>query len=343
MAKLSVLSPEQLRAELKEDRWWPVYLLAGADTFRAESTAQWLKQKCMDPGMGDLNIDTLWADEKTPAQIVETVSAFAMFGGRRMVWVRHAEELPAGDAMRPLLEYLEDPSPDNILVFTSQKLDKRLKFTTACTQRGRVVEFAPLRGGELRAQVRRQARGLELDLAPDSVEALLDLVGEDLAEIQRELEKLSLAVETSGETGALDAETVRRAVAGSRDIDAFELADAMDPAQARQALRRWWEMRSRGSDVYGASAVLMWRFRQLLQLRTALDGGLDARDAARVVGLSPWQAKRVLPLVQALSADFLEKTLQGFLRAEGRAKGTSLDADLAYDLAILDWAVRSDS
>jgi DNA polymerase III delta subunit len=56
------------------------------------------------------------------------------------------------------------------------------------------------------------------------------------------------------------------------------------------------------------------------------------------VGMSPWQANRLIPLMQSYSSHYLKRTLGDLLRAESRAKSTSIGAGLAYDLAILAWA-----
>ena len=153
MAGLTILDPGQLRGELKEGSIHSVYLFAGADGFRAERTARWLREKVVDPAMGGLNSESIWADERSPAQIAEAAAAYPMFGGRRFLWVRHAEMLSSGTAIESLLQYLSRPSESTVLVFTSSKLDKRLKFTAACAAKGRVVDFAPLSAGALRSQI----------------------------------------------------------------------------------------------------------------------------------------------------------------------------------------------
>lgn len=331
-----VLDPDQLRGELKEGNIHPVYLLAGTDAFRSERTARWLREKVVDPAMGGLNAESMWADERSPAQIVESAAAYPMFGGRRFLWVRHAEKVPTGAAVEPLLRYLERPAESTVLVLTASKLDKRLKLTAACAQRGRVVDFGPLHGSAQRSQVLRQAREHGIVLDARAAEALLELVGDDLAEIEAELAKLALLLDD--DAGSIDESTVREMVGRSRDIDAFELADALDPRHPERALERWFDLRQRGGDVMGAAAILAWRLRQLAQLRAAMDDGLSAADAARQLGLSPWQTKRLNPLLNNYSTKGLQKTLEAFRRADRRAKGLGIDAGTAYDLALLEWS-----
>jgi DNA polymerase-3 subunit delta len=331
---LTVLSPDQLRGELKQGDVARVYLLAGPDGFRMERTARWLREKALDGPMGELNTSNFWADEVQPAKIAQDAAAFPMFGGQRFVWVRHAESLPAGETLAPLLEYLARPVDSTVLVLTSSKLDKRLKLTAACADAGRVVEFAPLRAAEVPGQVAAQARALGLELAPDAVRTLVDLVGDDLAEIDQELQKLAL----QAEEGPLGPTEVRTLVARSRSIDGFELANAMDQRNPRELVRAWTELRRRGTDPFGTAAILGWRLRQLVLLQELINQGHPARDAASLAGLPPWQAKHLIPMLESHSRHSLQRTLEGFVQADRRAKSSSLGAGLAYDMAILAWA-----
>lgn len=336
---VDVVDPSVLRSELKQGELRPVYLLAGEDGFRSERTAHWLRDKVTEDDPTGLNAESVWADETTPARIAEAASAFPMFGGRRFLWVRHAQSLPTGAAIEPLLRYLERPSESTILVLTSAKLDKRLKFTAACAQAGRVVDFSPLSGRDLHAQVARQAQAHGLKIDAEAIHTLTDLVGDDLTELDSELAKLGLQPDATD--GTLTADRVRELVGRSRDVDGFELADSLDPRHPEAFLHGWTEQRRRGADVFGAAAILTWRLRQLTTLQEALGSGMDAREAGTVAGMSPWQQKRVIPLARAYSHAGLQRTLEGFRQADRRAKSSSLGADLAYDLAVLRWATRA--
>lgn len=338
---LEVLQPDALRTELKKGSIAPVYLLAGADAYRAERTARWMRERVVEAAAGGLDAEGAWADETTPSRIAEAASAYPMFGGRRFLWVRRAENLPAGPAIEPLLRYLRNPADCTVLVFTSTKLDKRLKFTQACAEGGRVVEFAPLAGSALTAQLERQAQSHGLRLLPAALRLLLDLVGEDLAELDQELAKLALQPEVDGSDQTLDETIVRQLVGRSRDIDAFDLAQALDPRNATNLLHGWTELRRRGGDVMGAGAILGWRLRQLTQLREALDAGYSPAEAGRLLGMSPWQVRSLISCLENSSSHLLHTSLEAFRRADLRAKSSSLGAELAYDLAVLKWAAAA--
>ncbi len=338
MAAPKILDPDALRRSLADGDPAPVYLLGGPDTWRAERTAQWLRNKLLDPATAEFNAQVIYADDSGPAAITEAASAYPMFGTRRFIWVRHAEGLPSGAAIEPLLKYLENPAETTVLVFSSSKLDKRLKFTTACAKAGCAVDFQTLSGRELLHQVQRQAKAHRLPLGTGAVETLVDLVGEDLGEIDTELAKLSLLRAENEDIGP---EEVRQLVARSRDLDAFEVADLLQADDPIPALRSWMRIRSGRGDAIGTAAILNWRLRQLALLRSAMEEGERPADAAKRAGLAPWQARRMEPLARATTLAALERTLSAFRKADLRAKSSSLGADLAYDLAILEWAVES--
>lgn len=338
MASAKILTPSELKSTLAKNDPAPVYLLAGPDTWRAERTALWLKEKVLDPQSAEFNAQVLQADECSPEAIVEAASAYPMFGSKRFVWVRHAEALGSGAALEGLLKYLESPATSTILVFTSAKLDKRLKFTSACARAGCAVDFQNLRGSAVFTQVARQAQSLALKLSRDAVEELVDLVGEDLGELQSELEKLALLQEGDAELGP---EEVRLLVARSRDLDAFAVADLLSSDDPLPALRAWTKVRVGGGDPIGTAAILSWRLRQLASFRAVLDTGEDAASAARRLGIPPWQARRLASLAASSSFTQLRTTLEHMRRADRRAKSSRLGASLSYDLALLSWAVES--
>lgn len=337
MAAAKPLDPRALLSRLKAGTIDPVYLLAGPDGFRSERTARWLRGHVVEEATADFNVEVLQADERAPAAIAEAAQAFPMFGGRRFLWVKHAEALPSGSALDPLLNYLESPAPSTVLCFTSSKLDKRLKFTTACAEAGAVVDFSPLSGPALIEQVERQARAHGIELGHGAAALLVDLVGDDLAEVDGELAKLGLYLDEGH--GPLAPDELRELVGRSRDVDAFALADQLDAAAPLEALRSWFGLRARGGDVYGASAILGWRLRQIAQLREAAESGLGPREAGGALGMGSWQLDRLKPLVRGADRSSVDASLEAFRRADRRAKSSSLGAGLAWDLALLEWAL----
>jgi DNA polymerase-3 subunit delta len=338
---LVTVNPEDLLASLKAGESRPVYLLAGPDSHRMEKTARWLRERSVDAEGRDFNCETLYGDECKPGQIVEKARAYPMFGSTRFVWVRRAEALPTGRDIEPLLAYLQAPVESTVLLFSSNKLDKRLKLTALCAETGWVVEFAALSGAALVRQLQRQSKSHGLRLMAEGAQLLVELVGEDLGELDNELAKLAL--QDAAEGRPLHGDEIRELVARSRDVDAFRLADSLDRRAPLAALLDWFQLRRGGGDVFGVAAILGWKLRQIALLRAGLDDGLPPESAAKMVGLAPWQMRRTMPLAQATTGLRAGAALSAWRTADRRAKSSSLGAGLAYDLAVLEWALAEDT
>ena len=96
------------------------------------------------------------------------------------------------------------------------------------------VEIRAPAGRAVVGWVRERARAAGLDLAPDAAQALVDLVGEDLARLAAELEKAALY--TAGDRRV--SEEVVRALAGeTRARQYWELTQALEEARRADALR----------------------------------------------------------------------------------------------------------
>lgn len=335
---MRILSPDALLEAWKGGRLAPVYLLAGPDGFRAERSARWLRRKVLEDDAAGLNGEVFYAEDAAPGAVAQACASYPLFGGRRFVWLRHGEALPAGAAVEPLLRYLAAPSPSTVLVITSAKLDQRLKLTAACAESGSVVEFALLGGAALLAQVQRMAHEHGVRLQPGADATLIGLVGEDLGELDAELAKLALAVPVEGAIGAAEVEEL---VSRSRDVNAFALADQLDARNPRPALAAWLDLRATGGDPIGGAAIVAWKLRQLAQLRAAIESGLDEAAALRALGIPPWQGRRLGELARGTTLAALERALEQWRIADRRAKSSSLGDALAYDIALLDWAARA--
>jgi DNA polymerase III delta subunit len=176
-----------------------------------------------------------------------------------------------------------------------------------------------------------------LTLSDSGAQTLIDLVGEDLHELDGELAKLSLQDDIAGKS--VDGDQVTAMVARSRDIDAFTLADLLDAARPAAALDQWFRLRNGGGDIMGCAAILGWRLRQIAQLRAGLDEGHSPHEAAQIAGMAPWQTRRLGPMVDATSSTKIDATISAWRVADRRAKSSSLGAGLAYDMAMLKWAM----
>jgi DNA polymerase III delta subunit len=133
----------------------PAYLLRGNE-FLAEEALQKIRAESRVDPLSEVAFDS----DAPGVEIVTALNTTSLLGGRRMVIVRAAHELKK-DQAQPLLDYLESPSPDSLLVLIGAG---RTKFDDLVKRVGAVVTLEAPKGRRLVAWTRERARDHRLQL-----------------------------------------------------------------------------------------------------------------------------------------------------------------------------------
>ncbi|MEA2507414.1 MAG: polymerase subunit delta [Actinomycetota bacterium] len=257
----------------------PAYLLKGSEfladealqKIRAESRTDPLSEVAFDPDAG--------GDE-----IVTALNTTSLLGGQRLVLVRGAHELKK-DQAAPLLDYLEAPSPDSLLVLIAAG---RTKFDDVVKRVGAVVTLEAPKGRRLVAWTRERARTYSLKLDDPAAWALVDAVGVELRDLDGALSQLSTALGVGSRVGR---EQIRAAFPRLADERMYVFTDAVGDRRlgvAMVALRRLLEQGDPPLVLFGA---LVAHVRRMLRARLVADQGAAAVGA--LLGLPEWRAQRL--------------------------------------------------
>src|SRR5436190_21005860 len=114
-----------------------------------------------------------------------------MMAPKRYVALAAIHKLAAKD-QPALVAYLEKPSPTTVLVLSGEKLDGRTKLGTTLNKMGAVFTFEPPRQQEVAGFVMSRAKKRALKIEPEAARLLADLVGNDVGNLDRALDKVAL-------------------------------------------------------------------------------------------------------------------------------------------------------
>lgn len=286
----------------------PLYLVVGEEDCLREEAVAALKAAALgdasagtdggpEAGLDAFNYDALYGDESDASEILARAGQAPVFAARRLVIVRSAEKLPAGDG-EALLDYLKEPCETTTLVFVAAKLDKRLKFSKELVARAVTIDCSPLADAQLSAWIRAESRRIGVRLSQEASDALAQLAlslreetGGSLNLVRRELEKLAAYVPAGRPASAADVEAVR---GGEPGASVFDLARAI--ADRREARALWILARNldSGEEPLRILGALAWQFRQVWKAKeqrrfggpgTDLTGLFTERDLATALRL----------------------------------------------------------
>ena len=270
----------------------PVVAVAGGEPF--------LQRQAVDAILQAAGADAQRADvdgaTAEPAEVFDELRSMAMFGGRRVVVVRDAEQFV--QRHRQTLEvFLADPAAGgNVLVLRCASLPKNQKVYKLIDKVGRVENVEPPKANALPRWLQeraKQAHGITLD--PAAANLLADLIGGDLGSLDNELGKLALQV---GDDGRATADMIAGGVAFRREQEMYRLTDALTRGDAGGALTIWRQLLSTddAAEFKAVTWLAIWLERAGEALRLSQKGRrpFDIAKELRV-----WPADNVRPLLES--------------------------------------------
>lgn len=218
----------------------PAYLLQGSADLLKERAADALIEALLPADQLAMGLRSLDGAEVSVGEIVEAIRTTAMFTDRQVVLVQRVDRLSRGDQER-LAEGLAAAAPGTVVILVTGEEDPAARrgpsaaraLLEAVRGRGFVQSFDPPRQWDLPEWAVREASDLGKRLPPRAASLFVSMVGQDLARLRGELEKLALYV---GDRADIDEEDVRAVVSRSAEHTIFELVDAVGQRRAADAV-----------------------------------------------------------------------------------------------------------
>jgi DNA polymerase-3 subunit delta len=311
----------------------PAYLLTGTDRPKIARALRRLRER-----IGDDSTEHLNARDASAADVIASCNAMGLFGGEdgRLVIVEEAERWKAPD-VKELAAYLAAPSPATVLALLADELKSDAPLVKAVAKTGSVLTYdVPKR--RLPEWVAEQFGRYGGKADADACRALVDIVGDDVDELQSEIDKL--VTWAAGDPVTL--KNVEEMAAGRAETAIFSLTDAWGRrdvgavlASAEAIMER--SARPRSGELMRMISSLVNHVGRVRRCQKLADEGVRPRDAAAGLKMHPYVAEKAFAQAANFSADELGYAIVRLSELDAAAKGGSrLPADLELERALID-------
>jgi DNA polymerase-3 subunit delta len=319
------LTPDQFRKEIAKGRAAPVYLFTGSESLLKRAALDALVAS-VPAGVRAFNVQVFHAYESDLAEVLGAAGTMPFMGSRRIVVLRDIEKMRATEGRSTLLEeYLASPAPDTTFVVTTDDEDKAKSLVKRHGDGWTVVDFKPLKGPALATAVKAEAARLGCTIDPGALAELIDLAGEDQAQVFNELAKLRLAV---GAGGAIDSAAVQTYAAGYAHHGVFDIVDAVSRRDLAGCLRLIAEITIKDEEFLMLFGMLGKRLRVLWFLA----GGAPVPQEFRIY---PSQLDKLRPDAKRFTRAEIERGLQGLATLDDRIKSVDVPPKLLFEHFLL--------
>lgn len=281
----------------------PLWLVYGDATPLVVEAVRRLTEVALEEvGLPAFNHSEYRAGEADAAEALATARTLPMMASRRLVVVRDLQDAP-DELFAAVVDYAGGPSESTVLLLTGAAFPKVRKggknwsarVQNAFKKHGRVLKLAASAVPSARF-AHDEAERLGKRLARPEAELLVDVVGDDLARLRQEVEKLALYVGDRPEIGQDDVMQACSQVAASVVWDLSSAIVARDADTALATLHRQLE---EGEDPRKLLGIIAWQLREVLKAAELLRKGASQSEVSKATRLR-W--RQVPQLQRALAS-----------------------------------------
>jgi DNA polymerase III subunit delta len=194
---------------VQERKVSPVVTFLGEETFLKDRALDTVLNRFLDQDSRSFNYRLMLGEEIKDTEFLDDAGTMPMFGEWKVIVVKHASALERGiGRIKEYLErYVQEPSPNTLLIFELEKWEGSAKLKAILAKKTMVVEFQPLSEKEIPSWINGHLRSRDFQIEPGAIQALAERLGTDLQKISTELEKLMLFRQSERKITLKDVET----------------------------------------------------------------------------------------------------------------------------------------
>lgn len=286
---------QDLATDIRARRFAPVYLLQGEEPYYIDKIAGLLVAGVVpDAEARDFDLHNFFGSDADVRRILDTARQFPLMGDRQLVMLREAQSMSnARNELEKLAAYAKNPVASTVLAITfkAEPLKQSGELVKAIKSSGGVVFDSPkVKEWQLSSLITQYCKDAGIRIDNKSVEMLKEFVGNDLARLFGEIDKLMVATDRAPVTP----ESIERNIGVSKDYNNFELVSALASRDYARAMRivDYFERNPKQNPVIMTTATVFRFFSNLMLAHYAPDR--SERGLMGQLGFhSPYQLKEV--------------------------------------------------
>jgi DNA polymerase-3 subunit delta len=316
----------------------PVYLISGDDDAKIDAWRGRVRARA-ERELGPGGLEQFDGKADGAGAVAAALATMTFSEGTRYLLVEPVEGWKAAE-IAELEPSLAAMPPETVLVLIARgkapaKLAKAVEGAG-----GEVRDYGAPKPWELPKWVvaRAQEEGLAMD--PEGAKLLIQTVGSRQQQLQREVEKLRIALHPGAHATAADVDAI---AAGEATAQVYDLADAIVAADLPAVLALAEQLRAADERPGKLSYALVRRLRDVHRAAVLLDAGMPEQKVGQELRMPPWAVKRTLAQARKADREVLERALEAFAEFEVESRGggdRDLDEGTAFTMTLVTAAAR---
>ena len=320
---------KSLNEDIETGQFKNVYLLFGEEAYLKKQYKDRLT-KAMLPEGDTMNYAYYEGKGIHVPEVIDLAETMPFFADRRLIVIENSGFFKS--AVPELADYIKVAPETTHFLFVEEEIDKRSKMYKAVQARGRVVEMERQNEKTLLLWIRKMVNQEGKRIQESTVRYFLSKVGEDMENLEKEMEKLFCYTMDEAEITCAD---IDESCTTQITNKIFDMVEAVALKRQKAALDYYYDLLALKEPPMRILYLLSRQFKQLLEVRELLKKNYSQKQIAQAVGLHPYVAGKYISQCKAFSSQELRQILEEAAELEKSVKTGKLNDRMSVELFIL--------
>lgn len=318
-----------MNEDIKTGQFKNIYLLYGEEDYLKKQYKGKLT-KAMLPEGDTVNYAYYEGKGIPVPEIIDLAETMPFFADRRLIVMEDSGLFKT--AAPELADYIKAMSSTACFLFIEKEVDKRGKLYKAVKEKGRIVELSHQDERTLIRWLLGMIKQEGKQIREETVRYILSKAGTDMANLEKEMEKLFCYTLEKEEITIQDVDAVCTTQITNH---IFDMVEAVAKQQKKKALDYYYDLLALKEPPMRIMYLLTRQFQLLLQVKELVKKGMGRKQVAEKAGLHPFAAGKYMDQCRNFSKADLIAIMEEGAELETDVKTGRLNDVMSVELFIL--------
>ncbi len=318
--------------DIRNGQFQSVYLLCGEEAYLKKQYKDKLKRAMADPD-DSMNFSAYEGKGINPKEVIDLAETLPFFADRRVILIENSGFFK--NSCEELAEYMPQVPETTHFIFVEDEIDKRSKLYKAVKNAGKIVEFTSQTEELLTRWVLTRIKKEGKNITGSVMQLFLNKVGNDMGNIDRELEKLLCYCMEKEVIEAADVEAVTTEQTTNK---VFDMVNAIAEHNQRKALDLYYDLLTLKEPPMRIMYLISRQFQILLNIKDMLGKGFDNAAMAKNAGIPPFAVRRNLSQAKGFTMQQLKQAIRDGVDYEEAVKTGRMNDQMAVELFLMKYS-----
>ena len=318
--------------DIRNGQFQSVYLLCGEEAYLKKQYKDKLKRAMADPD-DSMNFSAYEGKGVNPKEVIDLAETLPFFADRRVILIENSGFFK--NSCEELAEYMPQVPETTHFIFVEDEIDKRSKLYKAVKNAGKIVEFTSQTEELLTRWVLTRIKKEGKNITGSVMQLFLNKVGNDMGNIDRELEKLLCYCMEKEVIEAADVEAVTTEQTTNK---VFDMVNAIAEHNQRRALDLYYDLLTLKEPPMRIMYLISRQFQILLNIKDMSGKGFDNAAMAKNAGIPPFAVRRNLSQAKGFTMQQLKQAIRDGVDYEEAVKTGRMNDKMAVELFLMKYS-----